>query len=343
MKQKKKNKSDEGAFTVAHLFSVIGFSLFTLLTYVGLSFIYAGWLAVVCTAIILAVFLGLLIALVKVKGVDSNFKTWRTVEAVLVVVFLALFAVLSKPSVTAVSAVVEGEKLAKAGMDDVKKIRDLMEKYEKQETNAVETTINSLRNASSPASAHKDFLKARGIHHLSETEISAYELRLKEIFLKDASITTTTESNPFVRYYNTVMPKLDRCQKALTHWNVLEASRISTTLIELSHSIPSELTSRSSQAFSDGGPYKFTYAKTLSAADLSKTKRFVYKYELDGISFKKAVKEAYSPVAFIFLAIFLFLMLVVYMAKGRSTVTAVGSTMKAKGVTLVDDGGITIY
>ena len=214
-----KNKEKERVSLINFL-SVLGFAALFMLTWLGELFLTGGEMAksLLIAGGLTLLFVVLLIVLVKIKGVSSNFRVWGIVEIVVLLLYIAAAILLSHPSrhffeVNANKA--EIQQQAKADFDA---IRSVFSNYENFENEAISNTRRGILASIGGTRSKElsDFYTAMKINPKDNENVNRYCDIQKEKLL----------GNKYVQYKKENLQQVDNWEQAVQDWSILRIPEI---------------------------------------------------------------------------------------------------------------------
>lgn len=225
---------NNGKVTIANLIAIAGFAVLTLFYFIGKLYLENG--AVVKTILLTLAFLclsfGVLFFLIKVKGVENDFKKWRIVEYVLFAGYIVVAASFSLGFVHFFSIVGSTDALKETGKRDIKSIENMFSIYEKFETDAISTTRYGLMNTL--GASLSDELK----EFMSEKKILANMQSISNFCeIQDSILLGKTYRN----FKNQVMSQLEDYEMVIDQWNTFGIARNFNDIRDLSCTVAETL------------------------------------------------------------------------------------------------------
>lgn len=210
---KKKTKKQ---FTRADGVSVFGFFLYFGLTWLGFLLMFDLPMSFIFASLSTALSWGLLSLLKYLKGVEEDIKAWRTREYVILGVTFCMFIFLTnRPMDWAFStALVNNSNIQEAAKNDVEKMKQLFEDYERREEEYIVTTKTALEQnyLYKRNKAFRDCVQARfdKTDNLQQQDIDQYINGCYKQFLgKGISEDETNNYDDFKKEYEERIEKID--------------------------------------------------------------------------------------------------------------------------------------
>ena len=202
---------NNGKVTIANFIAIAGFVVLTIFYFLGKLYLEKGaWVkTILLTLAFLCLSSGVLFFLIKVKGVENDFKKWRIVEYVLFAGYIVVAASFSLGFVHFFS-IGSTDALKETGKRDIKSIENMFSSYEGFETYAISTTRYGLMNTL--GASLSDELK----EFMSEKKILANMQSISDFCeIQDSILLGKTYRN----FKNQVMPQLENYEMVIDQWN----------------------------------------------------------------------------------------------------------------------------
>lgn len=346
---KEKEKKKDGV-TIADVIVIVAFAIFAVGTCAGLSLKDSLTWAILLTMVYCLGLVLILKFMIKTKKVENDFKKWRVVEYVLLLILFCAFLYTRQPMRLLIAATLNKEDLINCGKGDIKKLKDFFTDYERTEADNIVKVKESLRSL-------QDSRLSEGVNALlratkgNETIEQYCDGTLTEKYLRGAGEANLNYSD----FKTTECELLDGIEKELEHWNLFKISGIAHTLDkECADSIAKRLTAISSQRQPETNHYyKYVFdwayddGRYVYVLDEERTKSMLVDYSKRKPTpeFGDKIQNAKSFGAEAIVWLPFVLMLASYFATLRSTTVEIGrkklfskSSKKDK-----DDGGIDLY
>lgn len=214
-----KNKEKEKVSLINFL-SVLGLAVLFMLTWLGELFLTGGEMA---KSLLLAggltlLFAVLLIVLVKIKSVTSNFRMWALIETVVLLLYVAAAILLSRPSRHFFEVNANKADIQQQAISDFDAIRSVFKQYEEFENNAIaDTRRNILASIGGIRSKElNDFFTAMKINPKDNDNVSRFCDIQKEKLL----------GNKYEQYKKENLTQVDTWQQAVQDWSILRIPEI---------------------------------------------------------------------------------------------------------------------
>lgn len=223
---------NNGKVTIANLIAIAGFVVLTIFYSLGKFYLEKG--SFVKTSLLTLAFIclssGVLVFLIKVKGVENDFKKWRIVEYVLFVGYIVVAASFSLGFVHFFS-IGSTDAFKETGKRDVKSIEDMFSIYERFETDAISITRYGLMNTL--GASLSDELK----EFMSEKKILANMQSISDFCeIQDSILLGRTYRN----FKTQVTTQLKGYEMLINHGNLLGAIQIARNFNDIQE-LPSDV------------------------------------------------------------------------------------------------------
>jgi len=185
----KSEKNKGGRVTIANVLAIVGLVLLTIFFFIGELYLEEGALekSILLALLFLVLTAGLLYLLIKVKGVENDFKKWRVVEYLLLAIYVGNAAYFSFGQRGFIQYFSMGNKevLIREGKGDIDKIRQLFSDYEKFENEAIDKSCQSFMNAreANKSYALEKFMSDKKIYSDSVSILNFFYETQKELLL----------------------------------------------------------------------------------------------------------------------------------------------------------------
>lgn len=140
------NNSNSGKITKADWVTFVGYSLFAVLSAIGLSFSFSWPLAIVVTVLLISLTVLAQWLLIRLKKVEGHFAAFRVVEyLVLAAYFVVMLILVDRPMARTLSVVVlDKDNYKERALQDLNDVSQLLKSYEEKEQGAITQCRNSL-------------------------------------------------------------------------------------------------------------------------------------------------------------------------------------------------------
>lgn len=224
---------NNGKVTIANFIAIAGFVVLTIFYFLGKLYLEKGaWVkTILLTLAFLCLSSGVLFFLIKVKGVENDFKKWRIVEYVLFAGYIVVAASFSLGFVHFFS-IGSTDALKETGKRDIKSIENMFSIYERFETDAISTTRYGLMNTL--GASLSDELK----EFMSEKKILANMQSISDFCeIQDSILLGKTYRN----FKNQVMSGLEDYETVIDQWNTFGIAFYFNDIQELSCTVAETL------------------------------------------------------------------------------------------------------
>ena len=214
-----KNKEKERVSLINFL-SVLGFAALFMLTWLGELFLTGGEMAksLLIAGGLTILFVVLLIVLVRIKSVSSNFRVWEIVEVVVLLLYVAAAILLSRPTRHFFEVSANKAEIQKQATADFDAIRSVFTEYENFENEAISNTRRGIL-ASIVGTRSKelsDFYAAMKINPKDNDNVNRYCDIQQEKLL----------GNKYEQYKKENLAQVDTWEKAVLDWSILRIPEI---------------------------------------------------------------------------------------------------------------------
>ena len=272
-------------YSRAEIVSLVGFLIFTVLTYIGFSFNHQIVESGLFTVLIVGGAFFAIQALLRMKKAETRLGLWRAIEISTAIVVLVMFVLFgNQPLYKALSSVSKSGKsvLQPAATRDLDKLESIFNTYESQENNAIVEVANSLRQVTGLGNSRFDdnaryHLECHfGTTNISDSDIENYRHSVLESrFLsmnQDGELVAGFQQNDYMTFKTETMQKIARIRSAVNSWSIMMVPQISSvtgdfSIQKLCVDVPSKLTEMSHLHQAEGYPLKFTLARSSSDAN----------------------------------------------------------------------------
>ena len=214
-----KNKEKEKVSLINFL-SVLGFAALFMLTWLGELFLTGGEMA---KSLLLAggltlLFVVLLIILVRIKSVSSNFRVWSIVEIVVLLLYVAAAILLSRPTRHFFEVNANKDEIQQQAKKDFNAIRSVFTEYENFENEAISNTRRGILASIGGTRSKElsDFYTAMKINPKDNENVNRYCDIQKEKLL----------GNKYEQYKKENLTQVDNWDKAVEDWSILRIPEI---------------------------------------------------------------------------------------------------------------------
>lgn len=326
------NSESKTKVTFANILAILGLVGIVVFTYMGHAFLSGGEMAwdITLAAVTGIITLALLWLMVKAKGAKNDLSSWRTVEYIILVAYIAVagcsayfFGFLHFFNVNA-----DRDKVEECALADMQKINSMFEAYSDYEDRTITQTCTGLRNAVAVGSQRSEEVNTfMSNEHITpvKNSVDTYERTLRTKLL----------GSDFDSYYNSFKSRKREVENTVKNWAFIHVPAMAKVTEELAASAETELTERAKSkqlpAISqrDGsGVYTLTNPEQ---------RTFTIEGGKESLQFKAAVMQQHplSIIGIIALAVLHLFILFSYFVTRRTDVLDVG---KHK----VEDGSITL-
>lgn len=180
---KKNNK-----ISIANIIALVGCAFLLLFTFGGQLLLRKGDITstLLIALGVIVCFLSLLVALIKVKQVENDFRRWRYVEYALLGVYCVAMYFLSPGAIHFIS--LDKDNVKQTAETDIESILDMFQKYEKFEIDALNSTVEGLRNACSSEMISVDLGNFMEENSISCSDIENYKDDMTDMIVGDEPI-----------------------------------------------------------------------------------------------------------------------------------------------------------
>lgn len=200
----------------ADFIAVLGVVALGLFTFLGRLFLSGGKLSesviiAVVTCIVAAL---LLVLMISAKGKESSFKLWRTVEAVVVVLYVAFAYFTAGPILHFFSVNRNNEEIIEAAKVDFMKMEEQFNQYERETDAAITMTKTSLLNAKDGKKTSDliNFCKDNSIEPIRNNNVNLYARMAEECLLGD----------DYLQFKENVLADFAEWKSLINDWNWLK-------------------------------------------------------------------------------------------------------------------------
>lgn len=298
--------------TNADWLSIVGIVFYALFTCIGFLFTKQLTMSVAWTLGYVAVVIGLLLILKRLKKIEDNIRFFRVVEYVtlLVVAVLMLF-LFNRPMERYFNMSGAKETLKASANADMEAYIKVFDVYEGQEGDAIESTKISLgkvvgKSKNYIGSDLKEYMTSHfnKAEYMKSDEVISYSERLQQKYLSlngEGIPEATWIEGDYMTFKTETLERIEKIKTVIESWSPFT---IPFTVVEYGYtSIPSlgreignELTRLSQSHNADGMPYKFII-KGNSSAGYEVESALEYSYSLPN-SYKEAFLRSLDTSSF---------------------------------------------
>lgn len=214
-----KNKEKERVSLINFL-SVLGFAALFMLTWLGELFLTGGEMAksLLIAGGLTILFVVLLIVLVKIKSVSTNFRVWKIVEIVLLLLYIAAAILLSRPTRHIFGVYANKAEIKDQASADFEAIRSVFTEYENFENEAIANTRRGILASIGGTRSKElsDFYTAMKINPKDNDNVGRYCDIQKEKLL----------GNKYEQYKKENLTQVDNWDQAVQDWSILRIPEI---------------------------------------------------------------------------------------------------------------------
>ena len=341
------NKKKKGGISIAALIAVIAFALFMVLSYFGLALMHGMAMGICMAAGYCIVLLLIALFLKKCKTVENDFKKWRILEILTLLVFVSVGYFLNRPVVNAVSVTRDKSALIETGTKDIDALLSLFNTYEQTEMDNIATvraSLNSCVGASMDSKATTLLRKTKG-----GDSVSDYCYKLTKKYVGTGGEGTLKYSD----FKTNTVKHLNEDKIALANWKLLRLPEIASSIYDERDEIIDRLTEISSQVQpGTGNPYKYVFYRDANTyqfkLDEEGTRDLMTDYHSKSpvLLFGDRMRNSTSGVGELCAWCICLLMLLPYLAAYRSSTVGIRIKKRfwSKSRSAADaDGGIPLY
>lgn len=200
----------------ADFIAVLGVVALGLFTFLGRLFLSGGKLneSVILAVVTCIVAALLLVLMISAKGKESSFKLWRTVEAVVVVLYVAFAYFTAGPILHFFSVNRNNEEIIEAAKVDFMRMEEQFNQYERETDAAITMTKTSLLNAKDGKRTSDliTFCQDNSIEPIRVNNVNLYARMAEDCLLGD----------DYIKFKETVLAAFAEWKSLINDWNWLK-------------------------------------------------------------------------------------------------------------------------
>lgn len=350
-------KKKSNGITIANLISVLGFAAFLILTFLGYYMLEKGDLfsTILLSVINSIVVLLLIVFMIHAKTAKNDSKKWFITEIVCIVAYIGFISVwAAKPIFHTASVMLNEKELAKAVLNDGKKISDIFTLYESEEFKLNSTMYDSrsnlhhLSNIIADDDVAADKLNRLGLGNKINQNKPSFNQKAtfsnndidKAFYNRDSLLRADLLGDSYIQYKTNILQRVSSIEQSVKNMEFTKLIDNAEELVTINKEVAEELSNKSNNQA------RFE-VKRVSGNNKIQVKFLAYKYdESSELILQKLLANevtssgkktfSFSALGLVFVIISQILLLVTYFCVRRTLAVPIGPDR-------TNDGGIALF